>query len=638
MFSIYLSLFAIHCNTNLPGGLWIGLQNNNGWEWVAGDEQYDENSVNWVPNAPRPNGGDCAFFITGGPNAGRITNSNGYIDCTTSTKRYCCNPLSGTSNPSPSPSPAPTNNPTPAPTDNPTTPQTSAPTLSPTDPTVSPTQSPTSPTGGPTRSPTDNPTVSGGCPRIRREWNTMSQSDRDLYINGFLQLASNGVIAKFTDQHADVTAEEQAHVASTFLPWHRLFLFELETQFRNLGGQYACFGLPYWNWGEDRDEYVNNYRSWTILNSGLGGAGDANDNYCVTDGAFTADVYTPTNCPNSWQDSQGRCCLRRTTYADGTNTGMYTTQMNDDAVMASTRYGRDNGGNGGARREIEFGPHGLAHCTFGICGGGHLGDGFRSPDDPIFYLLHGMVDWLWALWQDVNDYEQVDKASLTRTHYNGQLTYSDIDFLLEFDVLEAESWSTLDGTATSRDMHSIQDTSYLGYTYEYGSFFDRQQNFPTNLLDSTWFYDDPNSRRRRRRLRKMRESSTRKFTDLAYQQLESQYGDDAYTLDGRRELVKTLTKMECEFDNTGGYECERPAYFDDCSDMELGYNIYNNKPDVNLTLAELIEKVKDYPCMVETRKMMYPWVSQVGGIWRYTIQHILLHIFFSVVHNAFFFS
>ena len=59
------------------------------------------------------------------------------------------------------------------------------------------------------------------CPRIRREWNTLDQSERDLYINGLLTLSRNGVLDKFTEQHGQAEAEAQAHGTSGFLTWHR---------------------------------------------------------------------------------------------------------------------------------------------------------------------------------------------------------------------------------------------------------------------------------------------------------------------------------------------------------------------------------------------------------------------------------
>ena len=65
------------------------------------------------------------------------------------------------------------------------------------------------------------PITTTDCPRIRKEWNTMSQSERDLYINGMLQLAESGRLARFTAEHGQIDANRQAHGTSSFLPWHR---------------------------------------------------------------------------------------------------------------------------------------------------------------------------------------------------------------------------------------------------------------------------------------------------------------------------------------------------------------------------------------------------------------------------------
>ena len=60
---------------------------------------------------------------------------------------------------------------------------------------------------------------------------------------------------------------------------------------------------------------------------------------------------------------------------------------------------------------------------------------FYSPDDPIFYLHHCFVDFIWALWQDCNDYDGTTHASGS-SKYDGdvhyQLDYSPVDSLLGF--------------------------------------------------------------------------------------------------------------------------------------------------------------------------------------------------------------
>jgi tyrosinase len=42
------------------------------------------------------------------------------------------------------------------------------------------------------------------------------------------------------------------------------------------------------------------------------------------------------------------------------------------------------------------GVHGSAHFTIGSDPGG---DFYNSPSDPAFWLLHGMIDRVWYIWQ-----------------------------------------------------------------------------------------------------------------------------------------------------------------------------------------------------------------------------------------------
>ncbi len=88
------------------------------------------------------------------------------------------------------------------------------------------------------------PVESGECNALREPWHLISQQKRDLYINGFRQLASDGKMAIFSQVHGNIAIHK--HQNAVFLPWHRYFLWELEQQFRSLGDEYKCFAIPYW--------------------------------------------------------------------------------------------------------------------------------------------------------------------------------------------------------------------------------------------------------------------------------------------------------------------------------------------------------------------------------------------------------
>ena len=59
------------------------------------------------------------------------------------------------------------------------------------------------------------------CPRIRKEWNTATTEERQVYIDAILALSNSGVLQKFVGQHSHMISDRQAHGTSAFLPWHR---------------------------------------------------------------------------------------------------------------------------------------------------------------------------------------------------------------------------------------------------------------------------------------------------------------------------------------------------------------------------------------------------------------------------------
>ena len=129
---------------------------------------------------------------------------------------------------------------TPSPTSATPAPVTNSPTSpspSPTLPTSSPTPrtpAPTLPTGQPTFRPTDTPLpaeTGGECVRYRKAWHTLTDEERLLYIDGFLELHSQGIILTMSDMHLDNFVGggfHAAHGSPAFLPWHRYYIWEVK--------------------------------------------------------------------------------------------------------------------------------------------------------------------------------------------------------------------------------------------------------------------------------------------------------------------------------------------------------------------------------------------------------------------------
>lgn len=95
-----------------------------------------------------------------------------------------------------------------------------------------------------------------------------------------------------------------------------------------------------------------------------------------------------------------------------------------------------------------LGLHGAGHYTMG----GDAGDVFSSPNDPIFFLHHAMVDRVWWIWQSLH-LEQARSVAGTITMFNEPPSRNaTLDDMIGFEYLDIEATkirdvlSTLDGT------------------------------------------------------------------------------------------------------------------------------------------------------------------------------------------------
>jgi len=164
--------------------------------------------------------------------------------------------------------------------------------------------------------------------------------------------------------------QDFAHGSGYFWPWHRAYLRTFEIALQAIDPT-VC--LPYWNWSVDSQApeacaiFTNDY---------YGGNGDSSTN-CVTSGSFAGwSPYYPK--PH---------CLQRK-YAYGDNLGAYqSTEGVNRMITSSNDYAT-------AADQIENAVHGAIHVSIG----GDMNQ-MQSPNDPIFWLHHGYIDYLWAIWQ-----------------------------------------------------------------------------------------------------------------------------------------------------------------------------------------------------------------------------------------------
>lgn len=242
--------------------------------------------------------------------------------------------------------------------------------------------------------PTDAPPAGVSYERRRKEVGDLTSFERQNIVAAMRELqqtpsrdpvdAANGLTIwdSFTRIHA-VTAQ-QTHNTLAFLPWHREFIYRLETEMRNF---YPSVTLPWWDWTLD---WAQPYRS-PVFDSSLFGAGD---NGPIGSGVFANLVanYPDTHYVLRYMQSGvgGRTNPGNIQHADPAsmqvviNNGSLTFE-----AFANTLESFHASPHQSAGGSIE--PNNPLFNNFGEVHGDLIFTNV-SPNDPIFYLLHAGVD------------------------------------------------------------------------------------------------------------------------------------------------------------------------------------------------------------------------------------------------------
>eukprot|EP01084_Bolivina_argentea_P308253 532973_1 len=383
----------------------------------------------------------------------------------------------------------------------------------------------------PTPKPIDNDNKCSIDHRHRRPWYSLTNNERELFISAVKELNANGQLHTLVAVHANFSANVQAHFCASFGPFHRYHLWEFENAVRNLGGKYKCFSLPYWDITREALETRNPFE-WFILNSGLGSNGNPDDEWCVDDDIFgqyseykpylhciVNEELEPINTYTydaNIQKPKAKCCLKRNVCEK--ECVIYTPTDIIHSIVALPEYGTDEHQKisdptlppsqpllrkyapetAGFMYDLEH-KHGSFHSIIGG-NNGMLNDLHFSPDEPIFWLMHNFIDYIWALWQDCHDYDLVNEEDINEKIYGGVLGKPDniiqlhgpsrLDDELLLKELKETDWSYVsyhnDIVLTPRDLHNINRWKY---SFEKGIFWQnaRVDKFCENINEK-WFY------------------------------------------------------------------------------------------------------------------------------------------------------
>jgi len=264
-------------------------------------------------------------------------------------------------------------------------------------------------------------------PTVRKEWRSLSTKEKTNWIAAVNCLANKPSSGKLQqtvfpkdipaynangswyDDFSFVHMDLNSHIHNTglFLPWHRYYVWSYEQSLKTLCGYTGV--SPYWNWALD----APNFSKATILSdknakSGLGTWGNPALDDTVQDGGFSSlhlsypvshtlrRKYTPYPFAN----------LPPPLFTDPTVSAATTFTAKEVKKMVNGFEGDFKGFQ--SYFEDPEGAHTSVHLIMGGDLGGSCPTGSPSsctpgpkwsPNEPMFWLHHAMVDKVWWDWQ-----------------------------------------------------------------------------------------------------------------------------------------------------------------------------------------------------------------------------------------------
>ncbi|MFJ8051103.1 tyrosinase family protein [Streptomyces luteogriseus] len=233
----------------------------------------------------------------------------------------------------------------------------------------------------------------------RKDVSTLTSTEKRRFVKAMLEVKRRGEYDEFVRTHIEYYTSDgedglrTAHMAPSFLPWHRQFLLDLEKALRRVD---ASVSVPYWDWTRDR---TTTSAPWTA--DLLGGTGRRSDRRVMT-GPF---AYAEGN----WKIKEGvtdeefltrdlgrpRDPIQlptRTELERALKDPLYDASPWDSTVGKGFRNKLEGWGSG--RGSASWQNHNRVHRWVG---GAMVGG--ASVNDPVFWLHHAFVDLVWSRWQ-----------------------------------------------------------------------------------------------------------------------------------------------------------------------------------------------------------------------------------------------
>ncbi|KAM0694986.1 hypothetical protein Q7P36_005342 [Cladosporium allicinum] len=286
--------------------------------------------------------------------------------------------------------------------------------------------------------------------RVRTEFRKMSNEDRKSFTDAIMCLKQTpasaegsatgpGVLSRYDEYVAThINMTMNIHVTADFLAWHRNYIWEWENDLINTCGYTG--NLPYWDWARDafapHESEVFNGDEFSLGSDGVY-VPNREDTYlglmdvtfppgtgggCVHSGPFSGVDFSnlgPLDSPyndnvENDYDLNPRCLVRDLNVYFSSR---YLTYNNvTQLLLGQTDIQYFQAEMQGFVGDNKLGVHGAGHWVGG--GPSQMQDFHSSPNDPIFFLHHAMVDRTWAIWQALDSESRQNAIYGTETLNN----------------------------------------------------------------------------------------------------------------------------------------------------------------------------------------------------------------------------
>lgn len=274
--------------------------------------------------------------------------------------------------------------------------------------------------------------VLSGCDvRVRKNVKDLTPVEKEDFVNAILALKAApspyddtlSYYDQFVQWHHEVNncLGYHYHGRPQFFPWHRVMLLRFEDAMEEVTGK--RISIPYWDWSDPESTAA------VFSDDFMGGTGDPENGYAVMSGAFrrdnfTVDVFNPRDpqkltyvarnigsayMPNLPTPEQVDAAFDIPTYdvapwsVDSDPTQSFRNYVEGWRDITSNVCDAQGNMIIQSRAEMHNQVHRYVGGAWAIEGG--FGGGTMllttSPADPVFYVHHAFVDYLWEQWTEI---------------------------------------------------------------------------------------------------------------------------------------------------------------------------------------------------------------------------------------------